>query len=163
MPSILELLNQREVRRFRSGETVIREGEQTGLLFFLIEGAVEVHKGEVLIYTTAEPGTVFGEFSALLGGNHLATVNAVKPSAFYVVENPRAFLAISPEICFHVCETLASRLNSLMEYLRDVKGQFEDHGHIGMVDEVLQTLMHRKPRIRTRPSESTIHQGEPLE
>ena len=163
MASILELLNQREVRRFRSGETVIREGEQTGLLFFLIEGAVEVYKGDVLISTTAEPGTVFGELSALLGGNHLATVNAAKPSTFYVVENPRAFLATSPDICFHVCETLAYRLNSLLEYLRDVKGQFEDHDHIGMVDEVLQTLMHRKPRVRKRPSESTIHQGEPLE
>ena len=66
-------------------------------MFFLIEGAVEVYKGDVLISTTAEPGTVFGELSALLGGNHLATVNAAKPSTFYVVENPRAFLATSPD------------------------------------------------------------------
>ena len=163
MRSILELLNQHEVCRFGTGETVIKEGEQTGLLFFLIEGAVEVWKDNVFISRTAEPGTVFGELSVLLGGNHLATVNAVKPCAFYVVNNPREFLMASPEVCFHVCETLATRFGTLLQYLRDVKGQFEGHEHIGMVDEVLQTLMHRTPRSRVRPSESTIHQGEPLD
>jgi CRP-like cAMP-binding protein len=46
------LLNRYEVRRFGSGETVIREGEQRGLLFFLIEGVVEVYKDDVFISRT---------------------------------------------------------------------------------------------------------------
>jgi CRP/FNR family cyclic AMP-dependent transcriptional regulator len=163
MSSILELLTDFEVRRFNTGQTVIKEGERTGLLYFLIEGAVEVRKEDVLLFATSEPGTVFGELSTLLGGNHLATVSAVKPCAFYIVANPRAFLASSPALCFCVCETLATRLNAMLEYLRDIKRQYEDHDHIGMVDQVLETLMHRKPRARVRPRDSTIRQGKPLD
>jgi CRP-like cAMP-binding protein len=163
MSSVLDLLTDHEVRRFNVGETVINEGERTGLLYFLIEGAVEVRKEGVLLFASSEPGTVFGELSTLLGGNHLASVSALKPCAFYVVSDPRAFLAMSPAVCFHVCETLATRLNAMLEYLRDIRRQFEDHDHIGMVDQVLETLVHRKPRARVRPSDSTIHQGEPLD
>lgn len=106
MSSILDLLNEYEVRRFDIGETVIKEGECSGLLYFLIEGAVEVRKDEVLLFATSQPGTVFGELSTLLGGNHHATVNAVRPCAFYIVTNPRTFLATSPAVCF----TCAKRL-----------------------------------------------------
>src|SRR5260370_19091782 len=93
---------------------------------------------------------VSGELSNPLGDNHHDNVNAVKPCAFYVVANPREFLATSPAVCFHVCETLATRLNALLEYLRDIKRQFEDHDHIGMVDQVLETLVHRQPRVRDK-------------
>jgi hypothetical protein len=62
-----------------------------------------------------------------------------------------------------VCETLATRLNAMLEYLRDIKHQFEDHDHIGMVDQVLESLVHRQPRARVRPSDSTIRQGELLD
>ena len=163
MSSLLDLLADREVRRFNTGETLIKEGECTGFLYFLIQGAVEVRKDNALLFASSQPGTVFGELSTLLGGNHLSTVTAVKPSAFYVVENPRTFLATSPAVCFHVCETLATRLNAMLEYLRDIKHQFEDHDHIGMVDQVLESLVHRQPRARVRPSDSTIRQGELLD
>jgi hypothetical protein len=33
--------------------------------------------------------------------------------------------------------------------LADVKQQYEGHDHLGMVDDVLDTLMHHQPR---RPS-----------
>ena len=63
-------------------------------------------------------------------------------------------------MCLHVCELLARRLDSLNNYLVDVKRQFEGHDHIGMVDEVLESLLHRQPRDRIRPKESTIRHGE---
>jgi cAMP-binding proteins - catabolite gene activator and regulatory subunit of cAMP-dependent protein kinases len=126
MSSILDLLTEQEIRQFRAGETVIKEGDCTGLLYFLIEGTVEVHKDGVLLFASSQPRTVFGELSTLLGGNHLATVVAIRPCAFYMVSNPRAFLATSPAVCFQVCETLATRLNAMLEYLRDIKRQFED-------------------------------------
>jgi CRP/FNR family cyclic AMP-dependent transcriptional regulator len=146
MSSLLDLLADREVRRFNTGETLIKEGECTGFLYFLIQGAVEVRKDNALLFASSQPGTVFGELSTLLGGNHLSTVTAVKPSAFYVVENPRT-----------------TRLNAMLEYLRDIRHQFEDHDHIGMVDQVLESLVHRQPRTRVRPSDSTIRQGELLD
>ena len=160
MSSILESLRDQEVRRFDAGQIVIHQGEQSGLLYFLIEGAVEVLKDDVRVATTAEPGVVFGEMAALLGGNHTATVRATKPSSFCLVENPREFLQTTPLACLHVCELLARRLDALNKYLVDVKHQFEGHDHLGMVDEVLEALLHRQPRDRIRPKESTIRHGE---
>lgn len=160
MPAILDLLQSHELRRFEAGEIVLEQGTSTGLLFVLVEGAVEVVKNDVQVATASEPGAVFGELSALLGVPHTATVRASQPSAFYIVENPRASLAAAPQLCLHVCELLARRLDALNKYLVDVKHQFDGHDHLGMVDGVLETLMHRQPRARIRPSESTIRKSE---
>ncbi len=160
MASILELIQGAELRNFGTGQVVIAQGEKTNLLFFLIEGAVEVVKDGVPVAKSSEPGAVFGELSALLGGNHTATVRALKPSAFHVVQNPREFLEASPIICLHVCELIARRLDSLNKYLVDVKQQFNGHEHLGMVDNVLETLMHRHPVNRIKASESKVRQTE---
>jgi CRP/FNR family transcriptional regulator, cyclic AMP receptor protein len=58
MSSILDLLAEYEVRRFNAGQTVIKEGESTGFLYFLIEGAIEVRKDDVLLFATSQPGPV---------------------------------------------------------------------------------------------------------
>jgi CRP/FNR family transcriptional regulator, cyclic AMP receptor protein len=161
MSSILELIQGGEVRHFETGQVVIDQGDRTNLLFFLIEGAVEVVKDGVTVATCSQSGAVFGELSALLGGNHTATVRTLKPCAFRVVRNPREFLQSSPMVCLHVCELVARRLDALNKYLVDVKQQFEGHEHLGMVDNVIETLMHRHPASRVKPSESQIRQTEP--
>ena len=160
MPSILELIHSNDVRRFSAGEVIIEQGGRTNLLWFLVEGAVEVVKDGVRVATATQPGAVFGELSALLGGNHTATVRALKPCVFHVVENPRAFLESSPLVCLHICVLVARRLDAVNQYLLDVKQQFVGDQHFGMVDEVLETLMHRHPAKRVRPSESTIRKPE---
>jgi CRP/FNR family transcriptional regulator, cyclic AMP receptor protein len=160
MSSILELIRSGEVRRYDPGQVVIEQGEKTNLLFFLISGAVEVVRDGVQVATASQPGAVFGEISALLGGKHTAAVRALGPCEFHVVENPREFLEASPIICLHVCELVARRLDALTKYLVDVKQQFQGHEHIGMVDEVLVTLMHRQPVHRVGPTESKVRQTE---
>ncbi len=82
MSSILELIEGGEVRHFDAGQVVIDQGDRTNLLFFLIEGAVEVVKDGVTVATSSQSGAVFGELSALLGGNHTATVRTIKPCRF---------------------------------------------------------------------------------
>ena len=85
----------------------------------------------------------------LLGGASTATVRALVPAVFAVIEKPREFLVGNPEMSLYVAELLARRLDSLDRYLIDVKRQYDDHDHIGMVDEVLESLMHRP---RSRPA-----------
>jgi len=160
MSAILESLQGHERRRFEAGQFVIRQGEQTDALYFLIEGAVEVFKDDVRVATATQPGQVFGEMAVLLGGAHTASVRAVKPCDFFIVGQPREFLKASPALSLHVAELLARRLDTLNKYLVDVKHQFEGHDHIGMVDEVLEALLHRQPTARVRPRESTIRHGE---
>lgn len=139
---------------------MFEQAERTGLLFVLVEGAVEVIKDGVSVATTSEPGAIFGDLSALLGGSHTATVRAVRASSFHVVMNPREFLEQNPPACLHLCELLARRLDAVNKYLVNVKQQFAGHDHLGMVDGVLDTLMHRHPRQRVAPRESTLRDPE---
>jgi CRP/FNR family transcriptional regulator, cyclic AMP receptor protein len=146
MAQLFEILSTLPRRDFAAGETIIAEDSTTGMLFFLIKGEVEVSKGEVPLASTSEPGSVFGEMSALLGTSHRVSVRAVEPSSFYVVEDGRGFLQNHPVISMHVSELLARRLDALNKYLVDVRQQFEGHDHLGMIDEVLEVLMHRQRR-----------------
>jgi CRP/FNR family transcriptional regulator, cyclic AMP receptor protein len=160
MPSLLELLQGRELHRFQPGQDVLKQGDTTAQLYVLVEGAVDVLKDDTLVAAASQRGVVFGEMAMLLGGAHTATVRASKLCTFYIVTNPREFLRTNPDACLFVSELLARRLDSLNRYLIDVKHQFEGHDHIGMVDQVLDALMHRQPRERQRPSESTLRHGE---
>jgi CRP/FNR family cyclic AMP-dependent transcriptional regulator len=160
MSTILAALSGHPVKTFAAGETILAQGESTGLLYILMEGKVEVVKDEVTVATAAEPGAVFGDLSALLGGPHTAGVRALRPCKFQVVTNPRAFLEANPQVCLYLCELLARRLDTLNKYLVDVKRQFAGHDHIGMVDSVLDSLMHRHPKPRVAPPASTLRDPE---
>jgi len=146
MAGILDLVSDHPRREFAPGQTVIQQGETNPAILILIEGEVEVVRDEVRLAKSSEPGAVFGEISALLGGAYTASVRALKPSSFVLVEDPEALFTKSTEASLHVARLLARRINALNRYLVDVKRQYEGHDHLGMVDEVLDTLMHRPQR-----------------
>src|SRR5262245_59803784 len=97
--AILTALQDRPARQFEAGETVLEQGQRSGLLFILIEGTVEVIKDGVIVATASEPGAIFGDLSALLSGPHTASVRAIHSSRFYVVSEPREFLDRNPAAC----------------------------------------------------------------
>ena len=160
MSAILAAVRDYPVRTFAAGQSVLMQGKSTGLLFILVSGAVEVIKDDVSVATAAEPGAMFGDLSALLGIPHTAAVRAIRESTFHVVTDPRDFLGRNPPACLHLCELLARRLDAVNKYLVDVKQQFAGNDHLGMVDGVLDTLMHRQPRKRIAPRESTLRGPE---
>ena len=122
-----------------AGTVLLAKGETTGKLYILIEGELQVLRGEVEIATVTQPGAVFGEISILLGVPHTASVRAVRPTRAYVVEDGRAFLKSKPEVLLYVGKLLATRLQAATAYLADIKRQFAEHGdHLCMVDEVLE-------------------------
>jgi CRP/FNR family transcriptional regulator, cyclic AMP receptor protein len=65
-------------RNVPAGTEVLHEGTRTGHLYVLIEGRLEVIKGETVIATMTEPGAVAGEMSMLLDLPHTATVRAAQ-------------------------------------------------------------------------------------
>jgi len=146
MVDILKLVSACPAREYGVGELVIEQDSPTGPLYVLLSGEVEILRDDMRVAKTSQPGAVFGEMSVLLGCAHTATVKVLKPSRFAVIENPRQFLNASADASFHVASLLAKRLDALNKYLVDVKRQYEGHDHLGMVDEVLETLMHRQPR-----------------
>lgn len=158
--SILSTLENHPVQHFAKGELVLEQGESTGRLYVLIQGTLEVVKDGVKVAKVNEPGSIFGDLSALLGVPHTAAVKAVKSSSFHVVADPREFLEQNPSASLHLCQLLARRLDSVNKYLVDVKQQFEGHDHLAMVDGMLDTLMHRQPRERVAPKASTLRDPE---
>jgi len=145
MSDLMELLHGRELKKFAAGQDVIRQGDQTGCLFFLMEGTVEILRDGVSVATASDRGVVFGEMSALLEAPHTATVRTVGPCTFCVVPDSVAFLESSPGVSHSVCRLLARRLNVVNKYLVEVKHTLEGDDRIEVVIKTLEGLLHHHP------------------
>lgn len=145
MASILDYCAGAERKDFPAGEILLSEGDATGRLYVLAEGQVEVLRGETPVAVVGERGAVFGEMSVLLDRPHTATVRTLSPVSAFVFEDAESFLKSNPDIAFFIGKLLAQRLNAATTYLADLTQQFADHGdHLGMVGEVLETLIHQQ-------------------
>jgi CRP/FNR family transcriptional regulator, cyclic AMP receptor protein len=128
-----------------AGDVVIEQGHRPGGLLILVDGEVVIERDGDPFAMIDGPGSIFGEMSCLLGHPATATVRAVVDSTFLVAPDGEAFLAARPDVSLTVARTLAIRLDNLSGYLTDVKRQFADHvDHLGMLDEVLSTLIHHQ-------------------
>jgi CRP/FNR family cyclic AMP-dependent transcriptional regulator len=121
------------------------EGGRDKLIYVLIEGGVDIYKGDILVSSQSDPGAIYGELAILMDVPHTATVKASTQCRTYVVEDANAFLRSHPDLAFQLASLLARKLNSITTYLADLKHQFEDRDdHLGMVDEVLASLLHEQ-------------------
>ena len=145
MNAVLERCRDLPTHTFAPGDTVLAEGTRSGRLYVLVSGTIEVVKGDVQVHTHSEPGSFFGEVSALLDVPHTATVRALDTVTFHVAEDPLAFLGSNPAFALELSRLLARRLHYVTTYLVDLKKQFEDSGdHLSMVDVVLGSLVHQQ-------------------
>jgi len=143
MRAVLEHCAGRQENYVAAASLLLREGETTGELFVLIEGELEVLKGETVVAVVTEPGAVLGEMSVLLGLPHTATVRASTGSTVYRIADGDSFLREKTEVALLVAKVLAQRLNAATTYLADIKRQYAGHGtHLEMVGEVLETLVN---------------------
>jgi CRP/FNR family transcriptional regulator, cyclic AMP receptor protein len=134
---------QREVS---AGTLVIREGGTSGHLYVLIEGRLEVLKGDTVVASIGEPGAIVGEMSVLLDKPHTATVRAASDSTIYEFSDAAAFLRDQPAVALLIARLLAQRLNVANTYLADIMHQYAGHGdHLAMVGEILQSMINLPP------------------
>ena len=126
-----------------AGECLIEQGHDPGPLYVLVEGALVIERDGVAFARIDTPGAVFGEMAAVLGQQASATARVTEMSTFRVAEDPIAFLTERPGAALEVLRIAATRLDALTRYLADVKQQYADlAGHLGMVDQVLNVLVH---------------------
>lgn len=129
-----------------AGASVIREGETTGRLYVLMDGRLDVVKGDTVIASITEPGAMLGEMSVLLGQPHTATVRAASDSTIYEFSDAAAFLREQPAVALLIAQLLAQRLNVANTYLADLKRQYAGHGnHLAMVGDLLQSMINLAP------------------
>ena len=167
MTDLLALTTDHPVRHLGPGEVVIEQGSRPGLLV-LVSGAVVIEHDGTPFARIDTPGAVFGEMSAVLDSTATATVRAVGDVSVRVVDDPIGFLTDNPGAALAVLRTTAARLDGLTQYLVDVKHQFADAGgHLGLVDQILDQLIHHPPRpVRTGsardPEGDHLHEDERL-
>ena len=144
MSNMLTLCGHLPEVEFAAGDTVVAEGGQSGGIWVLVSGALQVRKGAVVVNTVTEPGATVGEISVLLGSTHGATVVATARSVMRHAADGRALLARDPAISRLVAMGLAERLNFVTTYLSDLKHQYGDAPGLAMVSDVLHQLSQRQ-------------------
>jgi CRP/FNR family transcriptional regulator, cyclic AMP receptor protein len=143
--SILSLCDGLPEAAFDAGQSLLDEGSRTGVLYVLIEGEVEILKGDFQVDTVSNAGAIFGEVSALTGIPHMATVRALTNVRAYRIQDAARFLHSQPQIAIEVARLLAHRLNGVTNYLVDLKQQFETQtDHLAIVGDVLETIVHQQ-------------------
>src|SRR3982074_3464798 len=146
MRAVLDYCTGGIQRKVPAGTLVIHEGGTTGHLYVLIEGRLEVIKGDTTVASIVEPGAVVGEMSVLLDRPHTATGRAASDATIYEFGDAAAFLREQPEVALLIARLLAQRLNVATTYLADVMHQYAGHGdHLAMVGEILQSMINLPP------------------
>ena len=147
MGTILDYCTDGTQRQVKAGTLIVTEGGTSGHLYVLMDGKVEVIKGDTVVATIAEPGAVLGEMSVLLDQPHTATVRACSDSIIYEFEDAASFLKQQPGVALLIARMLAQRLNVANTYLADLKRQYAGQGdHLAMVSEVLQSMINLPPQ-----------------
>src|SRR5260370_8100140 len=117
MRAVLDYCTGGTERKVPAGTLFIHEGGKTGYLFVLMEGRVEVIKGDSVVAVITEPGAMFGEMSVLLDQPHTATVRAASDSVIYEFNDPASFLRDQPAAALLIPQFLAQRPNLATTYL----------------------------------------------
>ena len=143
MSTMLKLCGHLPEVEFAAGDTVVREGDQSGSIWVLVSGALQVRKGAIVVNTVTAPGATVGEISVLLGNAHGATVVATERSVLRHAVDGRALLARDPAIARLVAVGLAERLNFVTAYLCELKHRSGDAPGLALVSDVLHPLSQR--------------------
>jgi len=151
MADLLALASRLPVESVAAGGVLIEEGSESGRLYVLRSGSVTIEKDGVPFARIETPGAVFGEMAVVLRKPATATVRAETDVEVHVADDAEGFLTVNPGAALAVLRTTASRLDGMTQYLVDVKGQFSElEGHLGMVEGILDTLLHHQaPDVRT--------------
>jgi CRP-like cAMP-binding protein len=146
MREVLDYCSGAIERSVPAGTLILHEGGTSGHLYVLIEGRLEVIKGDTVVANIVEPGAVVGEMSVLLDKPHTATVRAASDSTVYEFDDAASFLRDEPAVALLIARLLAQRLNVATTYLADIMHQYAGHGdHLAMVGEILQSMINLPP------------------
>jgi CRP-like cAMP-binding protein len=116
----LELCRGIPTKTVAAGTVLFAEGKRSGALCILIDGQVEILRGDFQVNTVSEPGAFFGEMSLLLNIAHTATVRTLTPCQVHWIDDGEGFLRTNKEVAYDFLKVLAERLRGVTIHLTDL-------------------------------------------
>lgn len=100
-------------RTYRSGETVVREGDPGSQLYFVVEGHARVEQSGQAWVGRLEPGDFFGELALIEDHGRTATVTAEDDLTCMLIPawEFRALIKEHPELANELLHALIARLH----------------------------------------------------
>ena len=98
---------------FEPGFVLMQQGHHDHTLYILEWGAVEVVKDGKQLALISQPGSIFGDLSALLEIAHTATVRTVELSSLRVIPQAHIAFRSSARLTLLVAQQLARRFIGL--------------------------------------------------
>lgn len=124
---------------YQPGDSVLNAGSKTGLLLILRKGAVAIEKDGIEMARVTDPGSVFGELSALLDQPHTADVRALEVSQFHVA-NAESVLVQNPGALLYVAAVLARRLDAANHALIELKNQIKAGRPQNVIEKTMEKM-----------------------
>lgn len=129
MNKTLEIIKSKDLE---SGETIITEGSTGEDMFIILDGNVQVHKGNIKMAKLG-PGAYFGEMSLIDKVKRSATIKTITPCKVMIVERTPLFALLRKEpriamkLFWAFLQNMNRRLRQNDQELADLKKKFLNH------------------------------------
>lgn len=108
--------------RYAANETIFQIGDPSGAMYLILSGKVKIHrydeKGEEIILSKIDAGSVFGELALLSNQPRMASVTAMVDSEFLVIDRNLLMDTIaqaSPDAILNLFAVLSNQIRSVNE------------------------------------------------
>jgi len=111
MQTFAILRHEPDIRSFKQGETIFKQGDPADCMFAVVEGAVAIELGSTLV-EHVPPGGVFGEMALIDGLPRSATAVATADCSLAAINEKRflRLVELTPRFALRVMQVLTERL-----------------------------------------------------
>jgi CRP/FNR family cyclic AMP-dependent transcriptional regulator len=111
MPTFPMLLHEPDLRSFKRGETIFKQGDPADCMFAVVDGSVEIQLQSAVIERIA-PGAVFGEMALIDGQPRSATAVAATDCSIAAINEKRflRLVEVTPRFALQMMQVITERL-----------------------------------------------------
>ena len=138
LDTIKQLFSEKTLQR---GEVILREGDQSDTLFFVVAGAVKIFKtsaqGKEQILSIARPGEALNDIPIFDGGLNPINAQTLGPVTLYSIKKDRlqSIMQQYPKVALNTNKVLAQRMRQLVTLVEDLSFRHV----LGRVTKILLT------------------------
>lgn len=111
-------------RRFESGDSIARQGSPNDGLLLVVEGEMEVRRGDRL-FRVLGPGDYVGDMSLLDGAPHMVDVVATTPGVGLFLAGYQFQVVVKnhPEVAREIIKVLVARIRETVGWLEEAEAE----------------------------------------